>query len=125
MRVCVFVCVFVCVRVHVRVIAQKYVVVTAISQRCAAVARGWWVVEQYIIRTVSHEGTQHPRPPEYWPDDIPELAEALLGVRTESSLRQQVLDGASSQVAGVADAAYFTELRRRIASAGKRAEPDA
>jgi hypothetical protein len=84
-----------------------------------------WTTQVLACRPVQGSGTQHPRPPEYWPDDIPELAEALLGVRTESSLRQQVLDGASSQVAGVVDAAYFTELRRRIASADKRAEPDA
>lgn len=40
-----------------------------------------WTTQVLACRPVQGSGTQHPRPPEYWPDDIPELAEALLGVR--------------------------------------------
>jgi ADP-ribosylglycohydrolase len=40
-----------------------------------------WTTPVLACRPVQGSGTQHPRPPEYWPDDIPELAEALLGVR--------------------------------------------
>ena len=47
--------------------------------------QGWparWTTQVLACRPVNGSGTQHPRPPEYWPDDIPELAEALLGLRT-------------------------------------------
>lgn len=40
-----------------------------------------WTTQVLACRPVQGSGTQHPRPPEYWPDDIPELAETLLGVR--------------------------------------------
>ena len=40
-----------------------------------------WTTQVLACRPVQGSGTQYPRPPEYWPDDIPELAEALLGVR--------------------------------------------
>ena len=40
-----------------------------------------WTTQVLACRPVQGSGTQHPRPPEYWPDDIPDLAEALLGVR--------------------------------------------
>ena len=47
--------------------------------------RAWparWTVPVLACRPVEGSGTRYPRPPEYWPDDIPELAEALLGIRT-------------------------------------------
>ena len=40
-----------------------------------------WTTQVLDCRPVQGSGTQYPRPPEYWPDDIPDLAEALLGVR--------------------------------------------
>ena len=49
-----------------------------------------WSAQVLACRPVQGSGTQYPRPPEYWPDDIPELAEALLGVRKEGSPKQHV-----------------------------------
>ena len=46
-----------------------------------------WVMPVLACRPLAGLGARQPRPPEYWPDDLPELAEALL-------LRRHVGDAA-------------------------------
>jgi ADP-ribosylglycohydrolase/fructose-1,6-bisphosphatase/inositol monophosphatase family enzyme len=43
-----------------------------------------WVMPVLACRPLRELGAVHPRPMEYWPDDVPELAEALLTVRSAS-----------------------------------------
>jgi ADP-ribosylglycohydrolase len=40
-----------------------------------------WVMPVLACRPMRELGAVHPRPMEYWPDDVPELAEALLTLR--------------------------------------------
>lgn len=44
-----------------------------------------WTTVILGCRPIGDLGAHHPRPAEYWPDDIPALAEALLGSRGASS----------------------------------------
>jgi hypothetical protein len=37
-----------------------------------------WIATLLSCRTLTGSGTEHPQPPEFWPVDVMELAEALL-----------------------------------------------
>jgi ADP-ribosylglycohydrolase/fructose-1,6-bisphosphatase/inositol monophosphatase family enzyme len=55
----------------------------------AAVGRGpippRWTTVVLSCRPLTHLAARHPRPAEYWPDDIPALAEALIATRQETT----------------------------------------